>query len=269
MSAYATDLHEWFPLAKPAATLKVAAFQSPVPTDGCFDAVALIAAQVSACETSGVSILCCPEGVLGGLADYSRDPARMAISVENLGPILAPLASPIVTTLVGFSELGSEGKLYNAVAVFHRGRILGVYRKRQPAINRSVYAPGNESPVFTLDGFTYGIMICNDSNFPELAADLVAQGASAIFIPTNNAMPASKKPEKTPVAARAVDHQLATNNKVWIIRADVAGDAGGLISSGSSAITDPYGGVVRSAPAGRCELLIAEIARYSMARTDE
>jgi hypothetical protein len=42
----------------------------------------LIRLQVDWCESKGVAILCCPEGVLGGLADYASRPTDIAINVE-------------------------------------------------------------------------------------------------------------------------------------------------------------------------------------------
>jgi hypothetical protein len=38
------------------------------------EALGFIEARVRWCEAEGVSILCCPEAILGGLADYSTDP---------------------------------------------------------------------------------------------------------------------------------------------------------------------------------------------------
>ena len=51
----------------------------------------------------------------------------------------------------------------------------GIYRKRHPAIRSSVYSAGEQSPVFTIGALSFGIMICNNSNFPALAADMVAR----------------------------------------------------------------------------------------------
>lgn len=87
------------------------------------DALDLIRARVRACEADGVAILCCPEAILGGLADQIEDPARLAISARTgqLEAVLAPFASDVTTTIVGFTELGEDGCLYNAAAVFHRG----------------------------------------------------------------------------------------------------------------------------------------------------
>ena len=62
-------------------------------------------------------------------------------------------------------------------------------------------------------------MICNDSNYPELATGMVARGAMAIFLPSNNSL----SPESANVVAlsRAVDIALAKDNGVMIVRADV------------------------------------------------
>src|SRR4030095_2663527 len=77
-------------------SLKVAAYQAPLLPSGSTNvAVSLIREQVQWCESEGVEILCCPEGVLGGLADYATQPAAFAIDVESgeLQTALAPLAS--------------------------------------------------------------------------------------------------------------------------------------------------------------------------------
>ena len=47
------------------------------------EAISLIAERVKACEAAGVEVLCCPEAVLGGLADYSDCPADLAIDVAR------------------------------------------------------------------------------------------------------------------------------------------------------------------------------------------
>jgi len=134
--------------------------------------------RVKQCETEGVAILCCPEAVLGGLADYAARPADFAIDVEggHLEAVLAPLASNTVSTIIGFTEIPAAGRLYNSAAVFQNGAVVGFYRKLHPAINKSVYEAGDQIPVFTVSGLTFGILICNGSNFPELAGSMAAKG---------------------------------------------------------------------------------------------
>lgn len=77
----------------------------------------------------------------------------------GLEALLRPLASDAVTTIVGFTERSAAGRLYNSAAIFHRGAVVGVYRKRHPAIRRSVYRPGADGPVFTVRGLTFGILV--------------------------------------------------------------------------------------------------------------
>ena len=130
----------------------------------------MIRQQVERCESASVEILCCPEGMLGGLADYALEPKAIAINTEGgrLNTILTQLKSDTVTTIVGFTEIDHGGRLYNTAAVFYQGSVIGLYRKLHPAIRKSVYAPGDQCPVFDRR-VAFQDLICNDSNYPELA----------------------------------------------------------------------------------------------------
>lgn len=240
--------------------MKVAAYQAPLHAVGSLDVLGLIRQQVEECEANGVEILCCPEGVLGGLADYVERPTDIAIDVKagQLHALLSPLASDRVTTILGFTEI-DRGRLYNSAAVFHRGTVAGVYRKLHPAIRRSVYTAGDEMPVFTAGGLTFGIIICRDSNFPAPARAMAARGAAALFVPTNNGLPPAKGGPKLVDEARKADIARATENGVFVIRADVAGDVGSLVSYGSSGIVDPEGRILGSARQLVPDLVVAEI----------
>ncbi|MBS1786901.1 MAG: carbon-nitrogen hydrolase family protein [Acidobacteria bacterium] len=241
--------------------MKVAAYQAPLPATGSKKVLGLIREQIAYCEAYSVEVVCCPEGVLGGLADYSASPADIAIDVESgqLQTLLAPLANDRVTTILGFTEIDRSGRLYNSAAVFHRGTVAGIYRKRHPAIRHSVYEPGDELPVFTVGNLTFGITICNDSNHGELARTLTAKGAKALFVPTNNGLPLSKAKPELVAETRKVDIALAIENGVFVIRADVAGSIEGLVSYGSSGIVAPDGKLLQSARQLEAELIVAEI----------
>ena len=238
--------------------MKVAAYQGPLLPPGS-DTLDIISRVVSRCEDERIDVLCCPEAFVGGLADQARDPHAGAIEASALSDALAPLASNQVTTIVGFTEKATGGVLYNAAAVLHRGAIAGIYRKRHPAINRSMYVAGMEAPLFTIENLTFGIIICNDSNHREPAADIAARGAHALFVPSNNGLPLEKSYPALVADTRRADAVLALRHRMWVIRADVAGCAAGLISDGASGIVDPDGQLVASTSARRPDLLIAEI----------
>ena len=223
------------------------------------EALGLIRKRVVRCEAEGVEILCCPEAVLGGLADYVPCPTDIALDVESgqLAAALAPLASDTVTTILGFTEISRTGQLYNSAAVFHRGSVVGVYRKLHPAISRSIYQAGDRIPVFRIGALTFGIVICNDSNYREPARIMASQGATTLFVPTNNGLPVEKA--DVVVQTRNVDIALAIDNRVTVVRADVAGRTADLVSYGSSGIVDPEGTVLQSAQRLSEDLLVADL----------
>lgn len=241
--------------------MKVAAYQAPLLAASSREMIDLIQERVAWCESEGVSVLCCPEAILGGLADYSENPARFAIRTHDgsLSKFLAPVASDIVTSIIGFTELSDDDKLYNTAAVLHQGRVAGLYRKLHPAIRQSVYSAGSLTPVFRVGEFTFGIVICNDSNYSAPARAMAAQGAMALFVPTNNGMPNNRAYPEMVQEARAADVARAVENRVWVIRADVAGENGELKSYGSSGIVDPDGNVVQQANLGNTDFLAVNI----------
>ena len=95
--------------------MKVAAFQAPLLAEGSMGAIELIQQRVRECEADGVSVLCCPEAILGGLADFSDNPVPFAIRTGDgqLASLLTPLASDTVTSIVGFTEVSGSGALWS------------------------------------------------------------------------------------------------------------------------------------------------------------
>lgn len=242
--------------------MKVAAYQAPILACGSMvEALTLLSEQVETCESSGVEILCCPEGIFGGLADYVTQPKVIALDVEagQLDALLAPLASDRVAVILGFTEIDRGGQLYNSAAIWHKASVVGIYRKLYPAINKSIYAAGDKVPVFTVGDLTFGIIICNDSNYYEPARIMAARGATALFVPTNNGLPSTKAGPELVAQARNVDIARAVENNVWVIRADVAGRSETMVSYGSSGIVDPDGMVLQSARQLAPDLLIADV----------
>src|SRR5712691_10798683 len=88
------------------------------------DALDIIRMQIKRCESESVTILCCPEAILGGLADNDPHPTRFALATDAsvLKTVLSPLASHTVTTIIGFSELGDGGRIYNSAATFSEAK---------------------------------------------------------------------------------------------------------------------------------------------------
>ena len=196
--------------------MRIAAYQAPLLALGSMEGLKLIGEQVRACESIGVEILCCPEAVLGGLADYIRRPSDIAIDVSSgrLQSVLSPISSPTVTTIVGFTESCRNGGLFNSAAVFCKGEVIGVYRKLHPAINRSVYEPGTATSIFRVGGLIFGVVICRDSTYPAPAQIMASQGATVLFVPTNNALAPAKAGVEAVEQARHTDIRRAREHRI-------------------------------------------------------
>ncbi len=81
----------------------------------------------------------------------------------------------------------------------------------------------------------------------------------ALFVPTNNGLPRERGGRELPAEARQIDINCAVENRMWVIRSDVAGRADGHVSYGSSAIVDPDGIMVRAANQLEPGLLTVEV----------
>jgi predicted amidohydrolase len=94
-----------------------------------------------------------------------------------------------VALFLGVAEKDkATGKLHNSVAVIDRqGVILGAYRKHRVVNGPSERwaQPGQETPLFTIDGIPVGILICADSYKPEIAAQEKMLGARILLSPAN------------------------------------------------------------------------------------
>jgi predicted amidohydrolase len=240
----------------------VGAYQMPVGACYSADAVEHLSARVRECERAGVSLLCCPEAALGGLADYVDAPDTIAVPADaaSIAARLRPLTSRTVTVIVGFTERDDSGSYYNAAAVCSGGSVLGIYRKRNPAIRRSRYRAGSEAPVFCVNGDILGILICRDSTDAQLTARLVDQGAQMLCIPTNNAMPPDRSGTQLVDEVRRLDLRLATTLGVPVIRADVVGASGALVAAGTSMITQPSGVQLYAQGSEEGELVVAQLS---------
>lgn len=241
--------------------MKVAAYQAPLFESGSMEAIGHIKTQVAVCEDQGVEILCCPETVLGGWAEYADNPFDMAINVENgdIESVLAPLASDAVSVIVGFTEVTNAGRLYNTAAVYHKGEVMGIYRKVYPARNWSFYTAGDQLPTFKIGSCHFGIILCWDANYIEPASVIAAQGADVLFIPTNHCVKSHRADPGLVDLARSKHIAKAAEHGMTVVNADVSGHCGKYVSYGSSSIIDPNGKVVASAKLLAEDLLIADI----------
>lgn len=57
--------------------------QAPLIDASVAEIVDLIRARVGQCASEGVTILCCPEAILGGLAEHVGEPTKVALTIRR------------------------------------------------------------------------------------------------------------------------------------------------------------------------------------------
>ena len=154
------------------------------------------------------------------------------------------------------SEQGEEKAFNTSVLVGPDGSDLAVYRKihlfdveaggvvyreseHERAGTEIVSAPIGE-PVL-------GLSVCYDLRFPELYRILAVQGAHLIAIPSAFTLATGRDHWQVLLRARAIE------NQVFVLAPNQVGEAPPHFSSyGRSAIVDPWGVVLATAPDGEC-----------------
>ena len=169
--------------------------------------------------------------------------------------------SDAVAVIVGFTELGVDGRLYNAAAVLHRGACVGIYRKLHPAIRRMNLRRG-----YRAASVPAAITDVRHRHLQRLQLRRAGardgwQGRFSPVHPEQNQVPLGRTMDGLTDGARACDVARATENGVWVVRADVTGRSVSHVSAGASGIVDPRGSVVASASAFTDETLTVDLER--------
>jgi predicted amidohydrolase len=214
---------------------------------------------IAASKNEGAALVCFPELNITGYS-HLEEIKRVAQSVR--GPITRQLCdlskSQNITVLAGMVEKGDKGRTYASHLVIKPDGFVSVYRKLHIAPpEKGIFTPGNTIPLFDSGGIKFGIQLCYDSHFPELATYMAVKGADVIFIP--HASPRGTPREKYSswmrhLAARAFD------NGLFVIACNQTGDnEKGLSFPGISAIIGPSGNVIKNNLSNRESLTVIDL----------
>ncbi|HWA45053.1 MAG TPA: carbon-nitrogen hydrolase family protein [Hypericibacter adhaerens] len=213
--------------------------------------------------TQGAALLLLPELFLSGynigdavpgLAEPSEGPSAIAA-----GAIAAEAGLAI---LYGYPERAA-GAVYNSALLLDRtGRPVANYRKTHlwGEFERAQFQPGTATCLFDFAGARFGLMICYDIDFPELARRYALGGADAILAISATTAPYSVVPRKL-IPARAYENQL------FMLFCDRTGGEHGLDYAGESGVAAPDGEILAACSREEA-LLIAELdfERYRQSR---
>jgi predicted amidohydrolase len=175
----------------------------------------------------------------------------------SLGAARAWARSLGIHLLAGsIGERGEEKAFNTSVLIGPDGEDLAVYRKihmfdvdaggvsyRESEHER----PGSEIVTAAVGELTAGLSVCYDLRFPELFRILALRGARLICVPSAFTLATGRDHWEVLLRARAIENQVFVVAPNQVGRADPHYE-----SCGRSAIVDPWGVVLATAPDGEC-----------------
>ena len=152
------------------------------------------------------------------------------------------------------------GRLYNAAAVAYRGELVNIYHKvflpNYGVFDEARYfAPGEECPVFEINGVNVGVNVCEDIWY-DVGPTTVQRGAGAAVVININASPYHRgkgAQREQMLARRAKDHGL------FVAYVNMVGGQDELVFDGQSLVLDPGGVLVSRGPQFEEALLLVDI----------
>lgn len=155
------------------------------------------------------------------------------------------------------SERGTEERAFNtSVLISPDGEDLATYRKIHMfdvevggvSYRESEHEePGEEIVTAPADGVTVGLSVCYDLRFPELFRILAVRGARLLTVPSAFTAATGRDHWEVLLRARAIE------NQAFVLAPNQFGEAPPHFSShGRSAIVDPWGVVLATAPDEEC-----------------
>jgi len=186
-------------------------------------------------EKSDVDILVLPELCNSGYAFKNTSEVNASAELIPEGPVSRELlawSGGGRLVVAGICERTQEG-LYNSALAVGNGEHLTTYHKIHLFLNEwNWFLPGQEEPpVIEYRGYKFGVMVCFDWAFPEVARILTLKGAQVILHPANLVLPYCQDAMIT----RSIE------NRVFTATANRVGTERGLTFSGASQITDVKG----------------------------
>ncbi len=197
--------------------------------------IAKVKVLLEKAEENAVDVLVLPELCNSGYVFQSSDEANASAEEIPQGPMSSELlawSKDGRMVVAGICERTDKG-LCNSAGVFANGEHITTYRKIHLFLNeKSWFQSGNdEPPVVEFNGCKFGVMICFDWIFPEIARVLALKGAQAILHPANLVLPYCQDAMIT----RSIE------NRVFTATANRIGTEREVAFSGHSQITSPKG----------------------------
>ncbi len=224
--------------------------------------VAKIVETLEACAAEDVAIACFPETYIPGLRGgrLVLPPPNQQEMEHALADMQAACARTRVAAIVGTewtTELGLENR---AFVIDRSGAVLGHQTKNQitPGGEEANYVPDGERRLFTVDGVTFGVVICHEGwRYPETVRWAVTRGAQVVFQPQQTV----GSPDGQPIERWGESFYemamicRAQENSIYFASVNLAT----LDQNSATSLIDPKGSLMGYVPYGAEELLVADL----------
>jgi N-carbamoylputrescine amidase len=210
-------------------------------------------------KQKGARLICFPELNVTG---YSTRTAIEDAAEPVPGPIsrrLQQMAQEFqIVILAGMAVKDKDDRIYASHLVVTPQEISGIYRKLHIAPPElGIFAAGNAIPLFEIEGVKFGIQLCYDAHFPELATRMAVDGADIIFMP--HASPRGTPQAKSNSWMRHLTAR-AFDNGVFIVACNQNGDnQKGLDFPGIAMVIGPSGDVLKNNISGKEAMIVADL----------
>ncbi|CAM3374286.1 carbon-nitrogen hydrolase family protein [Marinicrinis lubricantis] len=138
---------------------------------------------ISESSANGADFICFPEMNITGYIDPAKYTDAI-ISIDHPAVSEVVKLSDIYSSCVisGFVEHNPGGKPYINQFVAYNGKLLGSYRKKTIKDDEEKwFSPGDQQPIFTVSGLTFGLSVCADIDDPKIFAEYAQKGATIVF----------------------------------------------------------------------------------------
>lgn len=217
------------------------------------------AAWTGRARDEGARVVCFPEMNLTG---YSTREVIKNVTRSIDSPLVRQLErlsqDSGLVILAGLAEADRHGRLFASHVVAAPGRTVAVYRKTHVAPpEQALFHPGENIPLFEIDGWRFGIQLCYDAHFPELATRMALDGADVIFGP--HASPRGTPQGKLDSWQRHLPAR-AFDNGLYVVACNLCGSNGvGLQFPGLAVAFGPTGQLLARDTTGKEGLLCVDL----------
>ncbi len=217
-----------------------------------------IVEHIRAAEAAGAELVAFPELALTGYPpeDLLLKPSFIRANLEALETVAA--ATGNVAAVIGFVDRDDD--IFNAAAVLHGGRVVGVYHKHFLP-NYGVFDEdryfrrGSVAPVFRLGEVTFGVTVCEDIWYAVGPANSQSLAGAELIVNINASPFSDQKPafREKMLATRAAD------NHAIVAYVNLVGGQDELVFDGASMVFDPAGDLLCRGKAFEEDLVVVDL----------